>query len=144
MALGTGCGECERCKREISRMRFNQKTSEIAQLFKNAGVTAAQAIQNFCDAAEIDVSEVQLGGNTESSSHARARGILDDVEKVFEDNNIFTETEDIRAVSVLVVKQIDTALTDYGRESFELQNMDGEFRFWDKVLNKIKVYDYDK
>jgi hypothetical protein len=40
--------------------------------------------------------------------------------------------------ALIAVEQIETALTDFGQESDELQNMDSEFRFWDKVKNSIK------
>lgn len=33
--------------------------------------------------------------------------------------------------------EIKKALIAYGTESFELQNMDSEFRFWDEVVNEI-------
>ena len=35
------------------------------------------------------------------------------------------------------IDEIERALTDYGKESMELQNMDSEFRYWDSVRNAV-------
>lgn len=53
--------------------------------------------------------------------------------------------EKINAVLTLImersmlftVEEIELALTDYGKESMELQNMDSEFRFWNDVRNEL-------
>lgn len=37
------------------------------------------------------------------------------------------------------VDKITEALTDYGSDSHELQNMDSEFRYWDEVKNEIRI-----
>ena len=42
--------------------------------------------------------------------------------------------------AILCIVEIEDALTNYGAMSGELQNMDSEWRFWDKVkikLNKL-------
>ena len=36
-------------------------------------------------------------------------------------------------------KEIEDALDKYGRDSMELQNMDSEFRFWNKVKCEIRI-----
>jgi hypothetical protein len=41
--------------------------------------------------------------------------------------------------ALIAVDEIEKALTDYGRgDSFQLQNMDSEFRYWDKVKKEIE------
>ena len=41
--------------------------------------------------------------------------------------------------ALIAVDQIEKALTDYGRgDSFQLQNMDSEFRFWEQVKKEIE------
>ena len=41
--------------------------------------------------------------------------------------------------ALIAVDEIEKALTEYGRgDSFELQNMDSEFRFWNEVKQEIE------
>jgi hypothetical protein len=40
--------------------------------------------------------------------------------------------------ALIAVSEIENELTDYGRRMDELQNMDGEWRFWDKVKEEIE------
>jgi hypothetical protein len=41
--------------------------------------------------------------------------------------------------ALIAVDEIEKALTDYGRgDSFQLQNMDSEFRYWEQVKNEIE------
>jgi len=41
--------------------------------------------------------------------------------------------------ALIAVDKIEEALTDYGRgDSFQLQNMDSEFRFWEQVKTEIE------
>jgi hypothetical protein len=41
--------------------------------------------------------------------------------------------------ALIAVDEIEQALTDYGRgDSFQLQNMDSEFRFWEQVKQEIE------
>lgn len=40
--------------------------------------------------------------------------------------------------ALLCVDKIEEALTDYGGDSHELQNMDSEFRYWEEVKKEIK------
>jgi hypothetical protein len=47
--------------------------------------------------------------------------------------------EDRKQCALIVVDEIEKALTDYGRgDSFQLQNMDSEFRFWEQVKQEIQ------
>lgn len=49
--------------------------------------------------------------------------------------------ETIKQLALIVVKEIESALTEYGKgDSMELQNMDSEFRYWDKVKQEIKSF----
>lgn len=43
-----------------------------------------------------------------------------------------------RECSYLIVNQIESALTNYGNETHELQNMDSEFRYWDSVREELE------
>jgi hypothetical protein len=57
-------------------------------------------------------------------------------------NKISLEMEQLpysfcKALAILMVKEIETALENYVHESMELQNMDSEFRYWDKVNSEI-------
>ena len=59
-------------------------------------------------------------------------------------NKISLEMEQLpysycKALAELMVKEIETALDNYGQESMELQNMDSEFRFWNKVKCEIRL-----
>ena len=49
------------------------------------------------------------------------------------------KVKNTKALALLIVDQIENALTEYGSESNELQNMDSEFRFWDAVRNEINA-----
>lgn len=42
-----------------------------------------------------------------------------------------------RELALLCVGEIEQALIEYGRETDELQNMDSEFRWWDKVTAEL-------
>ena len=44
------------------------------------------------------------------------------------------------AYAVTTVIHILKALTDYGKNSHELQNMDSEIRFYNEVINEINNY----
>ena len=45
----------------------------------------------------------------------------------------------IMQCALIAVDEIEQALTDYGRgDSFQLQNMDSEFRYWSKVREEIQ------
>lgn len=59
-------------------------------------------------------------------------------------NKISLEMEQLpysfcKALAILMVKEIEDALESYGQESMELQNMDSEFRFWNKVKCEIRL-----
>jgi hypothetical protein len=43
-----------------------------------------------------------------------------------------------KGYALICIDEIESALTDYGKESMELQNMDSEFRYWDDVRNAVK------
>lgn len=48
-------------------------------------------------------------------------------------------SEDRKKCALLVVNEIEHALADYGRgDSFQLQNMDSEFRYWEQVKEEIE------
>jgi hypothetical protein len=45
----------------------------------------------------------------------------------------------VKKCALIAVDEIEEALTDYGRGySFQLQNMDSEFRFWENVKQEIE------
>jgi hypothetical protein len=49
------------------------------------------------------------------------------------------EKDIVKHLVVIAVDEIEKALTDYGRgDSFQLQNMDSEFRFWEQVKKEIQ------
>lgn len=49
------------------------------------------------------------------------------------------EKDIVKHLVVIAVAEIEQALTDYGRgDSFQLQNMDSEFRFWEQVKIEIE------
>jgi hypothetical protein len=49
------------------------------------------------------------------------------------------EKDIVKHLVVIAVAEIEQALTDYGRgDSFQLQNMDSEFRFWEQVKKEIQ------
>jgi len=49
------------------------------------------------------------------------------------------EKDIVKHLVVIAVAEIEQALTDYGRgDSFQLQNMDSEFRFWEQVKTEIE------
>jgi len=49
------------------------------------------------------------------------------------------EKDIVKHLVVIAVAEIEQALTDYGRgDSFQLQNMDSEFRFWEQVKQEIE------
>ena len=50
-----------------------------------------------------------------------------------------TSIIDSKQCALMAVDEIEKALTDYGRgDSFQLQNMDSEFRFWEQVKQEIE------
>jgi hypothetical protein len=69
-------------------------------------------------------------------------------DKLIEDVNIYTP----KKCALIAVDLINEALTDYGSgDSFQLQNMDSEFRYWEQVKQEInnlqieyKLYNYDE
>lgn len=50
------------------------------------------------------------------------------------------DVEKAKKAAIYEVTGIITALEDYGRENDELQNMEQEFRWWDKVEETIRNY----
>ena len=61
-----------------------------------------------------------------------------------EPSNIETNLKNVdcdanKQCALIAVDEIEKALTDYGNgDSFQLQNMDSEFRYWDKVKQEIE------
>lgn len=54
-------------------------------------------------------------------------------------NSVLTRQELAKQSALLCVGEIVNALTDYGNgSSFELQNMDREFAYWDAVEKEIE------
>ena len=59
-------------------------------------------------------------------------------------NKVSLEVEQLphsfcKALAILMVKEIEDALENYGQDSMEFQNMDSEFRFWNKVKCEIRL-----
>jgi hypothetical protein len=48
--------------------------------------------------------------------------------------------KDLKRKAFIVLDEIESALTEYGKESMELQNMDSEFRYWDSVRAAITAF----
>lgn len=48
----------------------------------------------------------------------------------------FTEA---KQCALLAVEEIEQALTDYGQTSYELQNMDREFNYWNEVKKELEL-----
>ena len=46
--------------------------------------------------------------------------------------------QNAKTAAMSCVDEIEKALTEYGETTFELQNMESEFRFLDKVREEIK------
>ena len=47
--------------------------------------------------------------------------------------------ERVKQCALIAVEEIEQALTDYGRgDSFQLQNMESEFRYWEQVKEEIE------
>ena len=44
-----------------------------------------------------------------------------------------------KCLAVFTVKEIKEALRMYGDETYELQNIDSEFRWWDNVVKEIEA-----
>jgi len=70
-------------------------------------------------------------------------------DKLIEDVNLHTA----KKCALIAVDLINESLTDYGSgDSFQLQNMDSEFRYWEQVKQEInkqtiieeKSYNYDE
>jgi len=47
------------------------------------------------------------------------------------------QKKDLKRKALIVLDEIESALTDYGKETMDLQNMDSEFRYWDSVRNAV-------
>ena len=45
-----------------------------------------------------------------------------------------------KGYALICIDEIEKALTEYGEISMELQNMDSEFRYWDKVREAVKSF----
>ena len=45
-----------------------------------------------------------------------------------------------KGYALICIDEIESALTNYGNESMELQNMDSEFRYWDSVREAVKSF----
>lgn len=63
------------------------------------------------------------------------------VEK-FSDYNYFQKEDmltNAKCISLQVINEIEYALTQYGENSMELQNMNSEFRFWESVKDELKI-----
>lgn len=54
----------------------------------------------------------------------------------FDDQKI----KNTKAASMVVMSEIKSALISYGEDSYELQNMDLELRWWDEVENELKLF----
>lgn len=48
--------------------------------------------------------------------------------------------QDLKRKALIVIDEIESALLDYGKSSFELQNMETEFRYWEWVQLAIKQF----
>lgn len=79
---------------------------------------------------------------TKMESHKKALEILEKI-----NNSPITKSDwescseyarkDLSRKGLIVVNYIESALTEYGNISMELQNMDSEFRYWYKVMYYI-------
>ena len=55
------------------------------------------------------------------------------------DTSDFVYDSSAKKCALIAVDEIEKALTDYGRgDSFQLQNMDSEFRYWQQVKQEIE------
>ena len=52
------------------------------------------------------------------------------------ENEIYRKTN-ARICALIAVYEIEAALTEYGKSSDELQNMDSEWRFWKSVEEEL-------
>lgn len=52
--------------------------------------------------------------------------------------DLLNKFDGVRMYALICVDEIENALTEHGRESMELQNMECEFRLLDKVREIIK------
>lgn len=50
------------------------------------------------------------------------------------------DRKDLKRKALIVLDEVESALTEYGKESMELQNMDSEFRYWDSVRNAVESF----
>ena len=59
--------------------------------------------------------------------------------QVWHRNDTSVEDQRNRAIkcALVIVDEIESALTEYGAMSGELQNMDSEWRFWQSVTNEL-------
>jgi hypothetical protein len=48
--------------------------------------------------------------------------------------------KDLKRKALIVLDEIESALTEYGKDSLELQNMDSEFRYWDSVREAVNYF----
>lgn len=48
--------------------------------------------------------------------------------------------KDLKRKALIVVDEIEIALTEYGKDTMELQNMDSEFRYWDSVKEAVRFF----
>lgn len=71
-------------------------------------------------------------------SKEKAKELYD---KFLSHSESFHEKEHTKECALICVEEIEKALTEYGKgDSMELQNMDSEFRYWDKVKQEIKSF----
>jgi len=64
------------------------------------------------------------------------------IQKMIDTNDIISDfiyDSSAKLCAWIAVNEIEKALTDYGSgDSFQLQNMDSEFRYWEQVKNEIE------
>lgn len=75
----------------------------------------------------------------------KAREILEKINngkisKALWDNCSDYARKDLKRKALIVIDEVKSALTDYGKESMELQNMDSEFRYWDSVRKAVESF----
>jgi len=54
---------------------------------------------------------------------------------------ISLHNEQKKAFALIVISEITQSLINYGNDTNELQNMDGELRWWDNVKSEIENYE---
>ena len=50
---------------------------------------------------------------------------------------MYNEESASKALARLIINEVESSLIEYGEKSFELQNMENDFRWLDKVRNAI-------